>query len=112
MGSFFVANEGDGTVTEISAESRALVRVISGAKLELARLVALARDSHGDLFVLGAKGPVSKIDATSGKLLATATGSKYGFDMPRAIAVSDGHVFVTNLRGKPSPSSGQATSLS
>jgi hypothetical protein len=95
----FVANKN--SLTELSVATRSLVRTIGGRALAMAAVVSLAADGPQYLFVLGTggsagAGTVVKIQAATGKVVARATGARFGFDKPSALAVASGHVFVAN----------------
>jgi hypothetical protein len=92
----WVADTAGTAVTEISARTDRVVRVVSG-KL-LIHPIGLAVDGAGDLYVLDAGGRVSEITTGDGHVVATA-GAGFGFAHPAAIAYARGYLYVTNASG-------------
>jgi hypothetical protein len=87
----FVANGAGDSVTEINARTRSLVRTIAG----LSDPIALAA-GRGHLYVLGSRGVVTAITTASGDLAGVASGTRFGFNEPKGIAVRGDNLFVTN----------------
>src|ERR1019366_3353446 len=96
----FVANGyGGNSLTELSASTGKLVRVLSGSSYRFNYPDALAL-SGGYLFVAnGAGRSVTELNASTGKLVRVISGSSYRFIGPDALAVSSGDLFVANAFG-------------
>jgi sugar lactone lactonase YvrE len=96
----WVANAGDqsgghGWVSEFSAGSGALIRVIAGPRYGLTDPQALAVDG-GDLWIAdGNGGGLTELDAT-GALIRVVAGPRYQFADPGAIAVAGRDLWVAN----------------
>jgi hypothetical protein len=93
----FVANEH--SVTQVSAATHALVRTFSSQELGMTSPVALATTSPHYLFVLGTggaagAGAVVEVNTSTGQVLRRASGARFGFAKPSAVAAAGGHVFV------------------
>ena len=92
----FVADLNGDSVTEVSASTGALVRVILGSSYKFDNPDALAV-SGPDLLVANAKGnSVTEVRTTTGALVRVITGSSYKFNGPDALAVSKGDLLVAN----------------
>ena len=93
----WVANAGNGTVSELNAVTGRYVRTVFGSKYDFRYPCAIGvAASH--VFVANCQGDsVTELDASSGALVAVLSGSNYAFDTPSAIAVDRTHVWVGNL---------------
>jgi DNA-binding beta-propeller fold protein YncE len=87
---------GRGWVSEFSAASGALIRVIAGPRYGLTDPQALAVDSGGIWVADGNGGGLTELSAATGGLLREAGGPRYQFADPGAIAVARGDLWVAN----------------
>ena len=87
---------GRGWVSEFSAASGALIRVIAGPRYGLTDPQALAVDSGGIWVADGNGGGLTELSAATGGLLREAGGPRYQFADPGAIAVAGGDLWVAN----------------
>jgi hypothetical protein len=96
----FIANAGD-LVTEITASSGKLVRVISGARFHFANPVAITSTGN-TVLVLSAgsatapSGSITEFSARTGAFLRRVTGAAFAFDNPLALTVSGANIFVAD----------------
>jgi DNA-binding beta-propeller fold protein YncE len=90
----WVANAVD-SVTELDAQSGALVQVLTGSRYEFLGPVAVSSDgSH--VWVANDGDSVAELNAASGTLVKVITASRYGFDIPRGISSDGTDVWVAN----------------
>ncbi len=90
----WVAN-GD-SVTELSATTGGLVKVISGSRYKFDNLAAIAADGT-HVWVASFDGnSVTELSATTGGLVKVISGSRYKFSHPDAIAADGTYVWVGN----------------
>ena len=90
----FVADEGNGSVTEVNVANGALVRVITGQGLDAPDGIAV---SSGNVWVAdAASNAATDINATTGAVIATYSDSDgdYGFGQPSAVIAAQGNVYV------------------
>jgi hypothetical protein len=97
----WVANGGDesgghGWISEFSATSGALTRVIAGPRYGLTDPQALAVDGSGLWVADGNGGGLTELDAATGALIRVAAGPRYQFADPGAIAVAGHDLWVAN----------------
>ncbi|MGC1239480.1 MAG: hypothetical protein WA860_11900 [Acidimicrobiales bacterium] len=93
----FVANS-IGSVSEIQASTRKLVRIVFGTEYHLKKPIAITV-SGARVLVLNegnGVGSISEFDAHNGALLRNISGSRYVFDQPAAFTVSGQDVFVAD----------------
>jgi hypothetical protein len=94
----FVANAGN-SVSEMSASSGKLVRVIRGARYRFATPVAIT-SSGNTILVLnaghGSSGSITEFNERTGSFVRTISGSSFAFDDPAAFTVSGSDVFVAD----------------
>jgi len=99
----FVAN-GSGSLSEVRASNGAAIRTISGPQFGFVHPIALA--ASGDtVLVLNAgqssakpavAGSVTEIDARTGQLLRTVSGSSFALDDPVALAASGPDTYIAD----------------
>ena len=87
---------GRGWVSEFSATSGALIRVIGGPQYGLADPQALAVDGDDVWVADGNGGSVTEINAGKGALTRVVAGPQYQFADPGAIAVAGADLWVAN----------------
>jgi hypothetical protein len=93
----FVANS-IGSVSEIQASTRKLVRIVFGSEYHLKKPIAITV-AGSRVLVLNAGngiGSISEFDAQNGVLLRNISGSQYAFNQPAAFTVSGQDVFVAD----------------
>jgi len=98
----WVANGGGNSVTEINANTGALIRIISASRYQLNEPQAIA--ATGDkVWVLGSNDvsntAVTEIDAATGALVRVISASRYQINGANAIAASGNAVWVANFGG-------------
>ena len=95
----WVANHGGNSVTELSAATGALIRVIAGQQFQLDGPVAIAADaSH--VWVANATGnSLTEINAATGDLIRVISAPPYQLNGPQAITADATHVWVINTTG-------------
>ena len=95
----WVANGGGNSVTEINANTGALIRIISASRYQLNEPQAIAA-TGATVWVLGSNDvsntAVTEIDAATGALVRVLEGSRYQFTGTGAIAASGNAVWVAN----------------
>jgi hypothetical protein len=104
---FFVANEGDNTVTELALPTMTLVRVIHGPQYQFSEPGVLA--VYGPyLWVLSEKvatlgpaagapdGILTEVDAATGQLVQVLNGPQYGMDEVTAMTIDGPDLFVVD----------------
>ena len=95
----WVANYGN-SVTELSASTGALVKVISGSRYGFNGSGAVA-SGGGHVWVANLGGnSVTELSASTGALAKLISGSSYGFNSPLAIASDGTRVWVANGDGQ------------
>ena len=87
---------GRGWVSEFSAATGALIRVIAGPRYGLTDPQALAVDGGGIWVADGNGGGLTELSAATGALLRVADGWRYQFADPGAIAAAGGDLWVAN----------------
>jgi DNA-binding beta-propeller fold protein YncE len=87
---------GRGWVSEFSAASGALVRVIAGPHYGLTDPQALAVEGDRVWVADGDGGALTEINAATGALIRVVAGRQYQFADPAAIAVAGGNLWVAN----------------
>jgi hypothetical protein len=97
-----VANGGGNSVTEINANTGALIRIISASRYQLNEPQAIA--ASGDtVWVLGSNDvgntAVTEIDAATGALVRVISAGRYQINGANAIAASGNTVWVANFDG-------------
>jgi len=97
----WVANSDDesgsrGWISEFSATSGALIRVIAGPRYGLTDPQALAVGSGGIWVADGSGGGLTELDAATGALIRVVAGPRYQFADPGAIAVAGHDLWVAN----------------
>jgi len=92
----WVANHGGNSVTELSAATGALIRVIAGQQFQLDGPVAIAADaSH--VWVANATGnSLTEINAATGDLIRVISAPPYQLNGPQAITADATHVWVAS----------------
>ena len=96
----FILNAGD-SVTEISASTGKLVRVISGSQFRFANPVAVT-SAGSTMLVLNAgstsaaSGSVTEFSARTGAFMRNVSGSRFAFFNPLALTVSGANIFVAD----------------
>ena len=92
----WVANNGGNSVTELSAATGALIRVIAGRQFQLDGPVAIAADaSH--VWVANATGnSLTEINAATGDLIRVISAPRYQLNGPQAITADATHVWVAS----------------
>ncbi len=100
-----MANGGGNSVTELSAATGALVKVISGPSYRFAFLnkrllsaAAVASDGSHVWVTNFAGNAVTELSASTGALVRVISGSGYAFDAPMGIISDGSHVWVANER--------------
>jgi DNA-binding beta-propeller fold protein YncE len=87
---------GAGWVTELSATTGALIRVIEGQRYAFTDPQALAVDGNTLWVADGHGNAVTEINATTGALIRVITGRRYQFSDPAAIAAAGGSAWVAS----------------
>ena len=101
----WVANYDANSVTELSAKTGGLVKVISGSRYKFNGPAAIASDGT-HVWVANYDGDsVTELSARTGGLVKVISGSRYKFNDPAAIASDGTHVWVANTLATRSPSS-------
>jgi hypothetical protein len=95
----WVSNEGDNSVTELSASTGNLVRIIRGSNFGFGAPDTIT--SHGaHIWVVNQGGSVTELSASTGSLVKIFSGAAYGFDEPSGFATAGGRVWVANTNGQ------------
>ena len=84
------------SVTELSASTGALVKVISGSAYKFNDPDAIASDGTHVWVANAAGDSVTELSASTGALVKVISGSAYKFDDPDAITSDGTHVWVAN----------------
>ena len=91
----WVANNGN-SVTELSASTGALVKVIRGSRYGFNGSLGITSDGT-HVWVANSDGrSVTELSASTGTLVKVIRGSRYGFNDPWAITTGGTHIWVTN----------------
>ncbi len=91
----WVANDGN-SVTELSASTGALVKVIRGSRYGFNGSLGITSDGT-HIWVANSEGrSVTELLASTGALVKVVRGPSYGFDDPWAITTGGTHIWVTN----------------
>ena len=94
-----MANEGDNVITELSAATGAVVKIISGSNYGLdAPDTIVSYGAH--IWVVNAGGSVTELSAFSGALTRVIRGAAYGFDDPSGIAEAGEQIWVPEINGQ------------
>ena len=96
----WVANNGGNSVTELSAATGALIRVISGQRYQLNGPVAIAASANS-VWVANATGnSLTEINAATGALIRVISAPRYQLNGPQAITADASHVWVASGNSK------------
>ncbi len=87
---------GGGWLTEFSAATGALIRVIDSPRYAFTDPEALAADGNRLWVADGNGNALTEINATTGALIRVVTGRRYQFDDPAALAAAGGGIWVAN----------------
>ncbi len=94
----WVANRGK-SVTELSASTGALVKIISGSSYRFDAPDTIA--SYGThIWVVNDGDSVTELSASTGALAKIISGSTYRFDGPSGITAASTHIWVANTNGQ------------
>lgn len=85
-----------GWISEFSAASGALIRVVAGREYGLTDPQALAVDSGSVWVADGNGGALTEVNAATGALIRVVAGPRYQFADPGAIAVAGGDLWIAN----------------
>ena len=96
----WVANEDGDSVTELNAETGALVQVITGARYRFNLPAAVSSD--GTHVWVANVSSVTELNAATGTLVKVIKGASYHFHEPAAVSSDGTHVWVGNLARSPS----------
>ena len=92
-----MANASGDSVTELSATTGALVRVIRGSSYGFDEPKGITSDGNHIWVTNEGKGnSVTELSASTGALVKVISGSSYGFDSPQGITSGGNHVWVAN----------------
>jgi DNA-binding beta-propeller fold protein YncE len=92
----WVANHGGNSVTELSAATGALIRVIAGQQFQLDGPVAIAA-AASHVWVINATGnSLTEINAATGDLIRVISAPRYQLNGPQAITADATHVWVAS----------------
>jgi len=95
----WVANFGDYSVSELSASTGQLVRVIQGPAYQLYGPAAISSDGTHVWVINLENDAVTELSASTGSLIQVLQGTAYGFASPVAISSDGANVWVANAGG-------------
>jgi hypothetical protein len=95
----WAANSIGNSVTELSAATGALIKVISGPSYGFNGPDAVFSDGT-HVWVANSGGSVTELSEATGALVQVVSGSRYGFNYPAAVSSDRTDVWVTNLEGQ------------
>jgi DNA-binding beta-propeller fold protein YncE len=95
----WVANNGGNSVTELSAATGALIRVISGQRYQLNGPVAISANADNVWVANAAGNSLTEINAATGALIRVISGKQFQLNGPQAITAGASHVWVADATG-------------